>query len=455
MKEQDKRLELLASAPVPRALLTLGLPTMVGMMINALYNLADAYFIGGLGTGPLGAVTVAYPLGQVVVGVGLLFGNGAASCLSRSLGKGDREQANRIASTALYSSLLAGAALILAALVFLQPLLKLLGATEGVLPYAAAYGRVYLAGSLFNVFNVAMNNIVSSEGAAKTTMCVLLVGAALNVILDPLFIYGLGLEVTGAALATALSQLVSTLIYLRYIRAQKSMFRFAIGDFCPSREILSGILQIGVPTLVFQILTSLSMALTNTAAGAYGDSVLAAMGPVSKVMSVGSLMVFGFLKGLQPVAGYSYGAKNYDRLQEAVRTATLWSTGFCAIFGVGAALSAPRLLAQFTADDAVLLQTGQAALRANGGTFIVFGFYTVYSFLLLALGKAGEGLFLGICRQGVCFVPAILLLPAVWGLNGILYAQPAADLLAAAIAGGMALRLRRELVREQAKAATE
>lgn len=174
MNEKNKKMELLGSTPVPRALLALGLPTMIGMMINALYNLVDAYFVGGLGTSQMGAITIAYPLGQVVVGMGLLFGNGAASYLSRLLGRGDKKTADQAASTALYSSISVGAAVIICSLLFLHPLLRQLGATESIMPYAITYTGIYIASSIFNVFNVTMNNIISSEGAAKTTMCVLI-----------------------------------------------------------------------------------------------------------------------------------------------------------------------------------------------------------------------------------------------------------------------------------------
>ncbi len=187
MNERNKKIELLGSAPIPKALLAMGLPIMIGMMINALYNLVDAYFVGGLGTSQMGAISVAFPLGQVVVGLGLLFGNGASSYISRLLGHGDRETANKVASTALYSSIFVGAVIIICTIIFLNPILKLLGATESILPYAITYTSIYVISSIFNVFNVTMNNIVASEGAAKTTMCALLTGAILNMILDPIF----------------------------------------------------------------------------------------------------------------------------------------------------------------------------------------------------------------------------------------------------------------------------
>lgn len=443
-KTGNRKTELLGNAPIPKALLAMGLPTMIGMMINALYNLVDAFFVGGLGTSQMGAISVAFPLGQVVVGLGLLFGNGAASYISRLLGRGDKDTADQVASTALYSSILAGALMILLTLIFLTPILRLLGATQSILPYALTYGGIYVTFSIFNVFNVTMNNIVTSEGAAKTTMCALLSGAVLNMVLDPVFIYGLDLGVAGAAIATALSQVISSLVYLAYILCKKSMFTFRPSQCRYSPQIMSEILKIGVPTLVFQLLTGLSITLINMQAKEYGDSVIAGMGAVTRIISMGSLMVFGFLKGFQPIAGYSYGAKKYDRLRQAIRTSILWSTIFCTVYGLAMAVFPTAVISQFTKGDMEMIQAGQKALRANGLSFLLFGYYTVYSSLFLALGKAREGFILGACRQGICFVPIILALPALWGINGILYAQPAADIISAIVAVAMSVRLHRE-----------
>ncbi len=441
----NKKMALLGSAPIPKALLALGIPTMIGMLINALYNLVDTYFVGGLGTDQMGAVTVAFPLGQIVVGLGLLFGNGAAAYLSRLLGRGDKDTANKVASTAIYSGVSIGAVVILLSVIFLEPILKQAGAIESVMPYAITYTRIYIVFSIFNVFNVTMNNIVSSEGAAKTAMCALMAGAVLNVILDPVFIYTLNLGVAGAAIATAISQIVSTLVYLYYILRKKSVFSFSIKECCFAKEIMSEILKIGIPTLIFQLLTSLSISMINSAAKEYGGSALAAMGPVTKIMSMGTLIVFGFLKGFQPIAGFSYGAKKFDRLREAIKTAILWSTAFCVIFGVIAAVFSTQIVSLFTKEDAEMVRVGSIALRANGLSFVLFGFYTVYSFLFLVMGKAAEGCILGACRQGICFVPAILILPAVWGLSGVLCAQPMADIISAIVTVVMAVRLHRGL----------
>lgn len=446
MNGENRRMELLGSAPIAKALLAMGIPTMIGMMINALYNLVDAYFVGGLGTSQMGAISITFPLGQAVVGLGLLFGNGAASYISRLLGRGEKESADRVASTALYGSIFVGAVVILCAVIFLHPILRLLGATDSIMPYAVTYAGIYVMSSIFNVFNVTMNNIVTSEGAAKTTMCALLAGALLNMVLDPVFIYSLGYGVAGAAAATAISQVFSTLVYLWYISGKKSVFSFSIKKCCFSEQIMSEIFKIGIPTLVFQLLTSLSITLINMQAGKYGDFAIAGMGAVTRIISMGSLMVFGFIKGFQPVAGYSYGAKKYDRLHEAIKISILWSTIFCVIFGMVAALFPAAIISQFTKGDAEMIRVGRSALRANGFSFILFGFYTVYSSLFLALGKAKEGFILGACRQGLCFVPVILLLPHIWGLGGILYAQPVADVISAAIAAVMAVSLHRELI---------
>ena len=451
MNSQSKKMELLGSTSIPKALLAMGIPTMIGMLVNAFYNLVDAYFVGGLGESQMGAISVVYPLGQVVVGLGLLFGNGAASYISRLLGRGDKENADKVASTALYSSVSVGAVIIIFSMVFLHPILKLLGATDSILPYAATYAGIYIVSCIFNVFNVTMNNIVTSEGAAKTTMCALLTGAVLNIALDPLFIYVFDLGVAGAAIATAISQVVSTCVYLTYIFRKKSVFHFRVKDCTYTKETMSEIFKIGIPTLVFQILTSVSISLINNAAGDYGDSAIAGMGVVTRLISMGSLSVFGFIKGFQPIAGYSYGAKKFDRLREAIKTSILWSTVFCVIFGVILALFPTAIVSQFTKGDAEMIRIGAASLRANGISIMLFGFYTVYSSLFLALGKGREGFILGACRQGICFIPVILLLPMVWGLNGIMYAQPIADMLSAVITVFMAIPLHKKLNEMQRK----
>ena len=278
-----------------------------------------------------------------------------------------------------------------------------------------------------------------------------MLGAVLNIGLDPLSIYTFHLGVAGAAIATAISQIISTLVYLFYIFKKKSVFQFKIKDCTFSKEVLSEIFKIGIPTLVFQLLTSISISLINNAAGNYSDAAIAGMGVVTRLISMGSLTIFGFIKGFQPIAGYSYGAKKFDRLRSAIKTSILWSTIFCVVVGLLLTLFSPTIVSQFTTGNTEMINIGASSLRINGITFMLFGFYTVYSSLFLALGKGKEGFILGACRQGICFIPVILILPIAWGLNGILYAQPIADVLSTLITIFMAIPLHKKLFVEELK----
>lgn len=270
-------------------------------------------------------------------------------------------------------------------------------------------------------------------------------GAVLNCGLDPLFIYAFDLGILGAAIATTISQATSAVVYLFYIFGKKSNFTFKLSDYALSKEIFSEIFKIGIPVFVFQLLTSVSITLTNNAIKPYGDPAIAGMGAATRLISMGSLTVFGFIKGFQPIAGFSYGAKKFDRLRSSIKISVLWSTIFCVIVGAVFVLFPSRIVAQFTKNDLQMIEIGAKALRANGISFMLFGFHTVYSSLFLALGKGKEGFILGACRQGICFIPLILILPVIMKIDGILYAQPIADLLSVIVTVFMAITLHKRL----------
>lgn len=445
MKQKNNKIELLGSAPISQSLILLGIPIMIGMLINAFYNIVDAYFVGKLGESAMAAISIVFPIGQVVVGLGLMFGNGAASYLSRLLGKDDKKTANQVASVAIYSSVFIGLIFIIITLVFMKYILKYLGATSTIIPYALPYAKIYILSCVFNIFNVTMNNIVASEGSSKTAMSALLLGALANIFLDPIFIYYFKFGVIGAAVATAISQFISTLVYIIYILKKESYFSFSIRNFHPTKEIFFEILKIGIPTLTFQFLTSLSIALININAANYGDTVIAAMGVVTRIISMCTLVVFGFLKGFQPIAGFSYGAKNFDRLNKSIKISILWSTTFCIVTGLITIIFSKQIVSQFANGNNIMISLGQKSLIANSLSFFLFGFYTVYSSLFLALGKGCKGFLLGACRQGICFVPVILILPTLLGIDGILYVQPIADMLSTFVTIFMAINLHKEL----------
>lgn len=427
MQSKKDRLFLLREEHVSKALLKLGIPTMIGFITSALYNLVDAYFVGQLGKSQMGAVSVVYPLGVIILGIGLLFGSGASSYLARLLGDKRYDDASKCASTALFTSFGIGAVIIVLMLLFLNPLLSLLGATDTIFPYAKEYGILFIIGLLLNIFNITVSNIITAEGATTVSMAALLSGGVINIILDPIFINVAGMGIRGAAIATLLSRCVTTTFYVVYILSGKSVFLFRFKNYNPSKALYVEILKIGIPLLVFQLLISVSISITNFLSGTYGDAAVAASGIVTRIMSFGSMAVFGFIKGYQPFVGYNYGAGNMSRVKEATRIALLWSTGFCVLSALGLILFSGEILAAFSNNDTSVVSIGSKALVLNGAVFIGFGFQAVYSSYFLALGKAKEGGMISVGRQGAFFIPIIFIFAAFFGLNGIITAQPAAD----------------------------
>ena len=444
MAEKSNRIYLLEEAGVASALLKLGIPTMVGMLISALYNAIDAYFVGGLGMSQMGAVSVVFPIVQIIIGLGMMFGAGASSYISRLLGKGDNEQADKTASTSLFSGLLVGAIIIIGIMVFLDPVLTALGSTETILPYARAYAKIYVTGSIINVFTVMMNNLLTAQGATKFTMIAMLTGSIANVILDPIMIYGMDLGIEGAAIATVISLCINMALYIGYIAKKKGVLRFSVRNIDPSKTIYAEVLKIGIPVLLFQMLASVAMGSINTAAKPYGDYAVAAMGAVIRIMTVVTYVVFGFLKGFQPFAGYNYGAKKYERLKKSIRLCMIWSTVFCIVAAIVLFIFADPIVSLF-GTDTEMVDIAAKALRLNAVLFITFGFQMVYASLYLAIGKSLVGSVLSLSRQGIFFFPLVLVLPHVMGLTGVVWVQPMADLLTTILTIVFAVRINHTL----------
>ncbi|WP_337402340.1 MATE family efflux transporter [Porcipelethomonas sp.] len=447
MAEKSNRIYLLEEAGVASALLKLGIPTMVGMLISALYNAIDAYFVGGLGMSQMGAVSVVFPIVQIIIGLGMMFGAGASSYISRLLGKGDNEQANKTASTSLFSGLLVGTVIIIGIMVFLDPVLTSLGSTETILPYARAYAKIYVTGSIINVFTVMMNNLLTAQGATKFTMIAMLTGSIANVILDPIMIYGMDLGIEGAAIATVISLCINMALYIGYIAKKKGVLRFSVRNIALSKTIYAEVLKIGIPVLLFQLLASTAMGSINTAAKPYGDYAVAAMGAVIRIMTVVTYVVFGFLKGFQPFAGYNYGAKKYERLKKSIRLCMIWSTAFCIFAAIVLFIFADPVVSLF-GTDVKMIDLAAKALRLNAVLFITFGFQMVYASLYLAIGKSLIGSILSLSRQGIFFFPLVFALPHLLGLTGVIWVQPMADLLTTILTVIFAVKINRTLSAE-------
>lgn len=443
----NKKIQILSEERVPIALLKLGLPVIVGMLVSAFYNVVDAYFISWLGASQMAAVSVVFPVVHVVIGLGLTFGGGAASFISRYLGSGDIQKARKTASSALVAGVVAGILLTVFSLLFLEDILVYLGATETILPYAKNYFSVYILFAAVGVFYVAMNNIVISEGATRFSMMVLLLGGLLNVVLDPIFIFVFDMGVSGAAIATVISQLVMLVMYVWYVVAGKGNLKIAPRYISREWAIYSNVLKLGLPMLAYQLLSAFAMGITNVAVSEYGDAIVASMGIALRVMALATYVVFGFVKGYQPIAGYSYGAGDYVRLKESTAVALKWVAAYCLAVAVALGLFHQEIMGLFSHGNMSIVVTGGLVLMCNGAVFILFGFYMVYSTVFMALGKAKESLLLGLSHQGIFFIPAILILPEFFEMHGVIYAQPVADALSFVLAFLLVMPLMRSLNR--------
>lgn len=422
----NNRIQLMSEAKVSKALFKLGIPMVISMLVTALYNVVDMYFVSELGTQQAGAVSVAFPISLIFSGIGLTFGAGAGSYISRLLGKKEKETADSVASTALFTGVFVGIILSILIFIFLEPILNFMGATETILPYAKKYAIIFVISTLFSTFNVTSGNLAVAQGAANVSLIAMITGAVLNMLLDPLFIYAFHLGVRGAAIATLISQIVTSIIYLCFFSGKRSYIKISLSFFRPSGTLYGEILKIGISMLLLQLLSSLSISLISNAASKYGDEAVAAMGFVLRIITLGVNVVFGYMKGFQPLAGYNYGAKNFSRLNKAIRSCLLCSTVFCILWSIIIFIFQEPILRIFS-EDAKVLSIAKDALVANTILFFTFGFQFTYSTLYLAMGKALPGGFLSICRQGIFFLPVILVLPIIFRLNGVIYAQAVAD----------------------------
>ena len=332
-------------------------------------------------------------------------------------------------------------------MVFLDPVLTALGSTETILPYARAYAKIYVTGSIINVFTVMMNNLLTAQGATKFTMIAMLTGSIANVILDPIMIYGMDLGIEGAAIATVISLCINMALYIGYIAKKKGVLRFSVRNIAPSKIIYAEVLKIGIPVLLFQLLASTAMGSINTAAKPYGDFAVAAMGAVTRIMTVVTYVVFGFLKGFQPFAGYNYGAKKYERLKKSIRLCMICSTVFCIVAAIVLYIFADPIVSLF-GTNVEMVGIAAKALRLNAVLFITFGFQMVYASLYLAIGKSLVGSVLSLSRQGIFFFPLVLVLPHVMGLTGVVWVQPMADLLTTILTIVFAVRINHTLSTE-------
>ncbi|AME09550.1 Multidrug export protein MepA [Streptococcus intermedius] len=440
----SSKIKIMSEENVAKALFKLGMPMVVSMLIMALYNVVDTYFVSGLGKHSVAAVSVAFPISLIFSGIGLTFGAGAGSYISRLLGGEKKKEADIVATVAMFTSVIIGAITGMTLLFLLTDVLKFMGAIPSIIEIAKKYAIIFIISTMVSTANVTAGNLAVAQGAAKVSLKAMIIGSVLNMVLDPIFIYGLNLGVNGAAIATLISQVVTLFIYIIYFKSEKSYIKLKISNFKPTINAYKEILKVGISMFLLQIFSSISMSKISSSASLYGEDAIAAMGIVLRIVTLGTNVVFGYMKGLQPLAGFNYGAKNYKRLNEAIRCCIKYINLFCLVWTILLYIFAPNILSIFGTGESVL-KIAVPALRAGVIMFITFGFQFTYSTLYLSMGKALAGGFLSICRQGIIFLPIILLLPKIFGLNGVIYSQAVADLITTIITIPFAIDVRKKL----------
>ncbi len=430
--EQTKQL---GQTKITKLLLKFSIPATVGMLVNALYNVVDRIFVGnGVGRLALSAITAEFPMTLVVMAFNMLIGIGASTLISIRLGEGKKEEAQEILGNAFVLFLIIGALVTVLGLVFLEPILELLGASPDVMPYAKEYAGILTAGTLAFTFGMGMNNMIRAEGNPKMAMATMLIGAVTNIILDPIFIYVFKWGIKGAAIATIISKIISAIWVLRYFLTGSGHLRLDIRKIKMKTAHIMSILSLGVAPFIMQLTASmLNLILNNSLMFYGGDLAMAAMGIVSGITNLMLMPLFGISQGLQPIVGYNYGARNFSRVKEALQKGMLLATAISIIGFLVIMLFPSQLVALFGKNDAPLIAMGAEGLQRFLFTLPILGALVVGSNYFQAIGKPKRALFLSLTRQLLFFIPSIIILPKFWGLKGIFYSGPVSDVLSTTV----------------------
>lgn len=441
--QAEQHYKKMTETPVEHLIVSLAIPTVISMLITNIYNLADTYFVGTLGVSASGAVGVVYTLMSVLQAIGFMLGHGAGSVISRLLALQDVDRASRYSAISFYLALGFGALVTLLGIPLINPLMRLMGSTDTILPYARMYGLYILASAPLMVSSLVLNNILRYEGKAFYGMIGLTLGGILNMIGDPIFIYIFHMGVAGAGLSTALSQAISFVVLVVLFR-HHAQCRLSPRNFKFDLPIIADILTTGFPNLFRQGLMSVSSGILNHCAGVYGDACVSAMAITSRCQNFMVSVAIGVCQGFQPVAGFNYQAQKYARLRRAFRFTMIVTLMVLAVFGLAGLGFSTEIIALFQR-DAEVLRIGGTALRYSC-LFLVFSAVNLSpSMLFQTCGYKGQALLLASLRGGLCFIPLILILPHFMDMLGLQLAQPLSDLLTAILTVPFALRFFRSI----------
>ena len=447
----------MTETPIPQLILSLAAPTILSMLITSIYNLADTFFVGQISTSASGAVGVVSSLMAIIQALGFMLGHGAGTIISRSLGSRDTTAATRFASTSFFTALVFGVVLAVAGLGTLPHFMMLLGSTETILPHACAYARPILIAAPLMISSLVMNNILRYEGKASFAMIGLVTGGVLNIALDPLFMFVFGLGTAGAGIATGLSQSISFCSLLSMFLRGKTVSQFRLSAVTREARDFGRILLGGAPSFGRQGLNSIGGMLLNLAARSYGDAAVAGMSIVSRIFMFIISVAIGVGQGLQPVASFNYGARKYRR----VRQAAIFTVGaaFCMLVVlVGLCWVNGDALIRLFRDDPAVTAVALPAFHYQCLAMLLHPIIVVANMTFQSVGASGRATFLACCRQGVFFIPLILILPRTHGLFGVEICQPIADVLTFLVSLPFLLAFLQQLGRmddaEQAKASS-
>ena len=428
----EEQFERMTRTPVRKLILVLSVPTVISNLISTLYNAADTFFVGQISTEASAAVGVALSLQAIIQAIGFFFGQGSGNNMSRRLGAHDEQTAEVLASTGFFSALIFSVMITVAGIVFLQPISIFLGSSPTILPYAMDYMFWILLAAPFMASSLVLNNQLRFEGNSFYAMIGLTTGGILNLFLDPLFIFVFDMGISGAALATAISQIVSFIILFALserigtVKIRPRSFRF-------DRRTLGMITNGGMPSLCRQSVASVAMICLNNAAMPYGDAAIAAMAIANKIGNFTNSILIGVGQGFQPVCGYNYGAGLYRRVKDSFWFCVKMMSIVLLILAIIEFIWASPIIGFFRKGDPEVIEIGDVALRLRCFTLILSSWLTISNMLLQTIGKMWRASILGFARQGIFLIPLVLILPPLIGLWGIQIAQPLADIIAFAI----------------------
>ena len=444
-KRQLDRKNLMLNEPIHRIIPKMAVPTIVAFLITSIYSLADTYFVSSLGTNATAAVSVNASLDQLIMMCGSMLAMGANSFIARLLGKGDDRKASQVLSTAFFSAFAVGTALLVFGSIFMVPMVRLLGATPTCEQYSIDYARYVLLAAPFMASNFVMNQCLRSEGSATLSMIGMGFGGILNCILDPIFIFGLDMGVAGASLATAISKLVSFAILIFPYITRRSLLRLSVRNFLPSREIISEIVTVGSSSMFRNGLAVIAGILLNSLAGDISDSVLAGIGVCTKIMMFPFSIILGFGNGFQPVAGFNWGAKRYDRVKESYRFSSRVAIFGGVIMAVFCIVFADPMIVLFAGTDAEMRRIGAFAIITQSIALPIHAWVAIVNMYCVGLGNAKGALALSTARQGSCFLPILYPLAWLFGAWGVGAVQAAADILTMVLAVPIIRSLNRKI----------